>query len=121
MTTIKERMVSSNDESSSRCKDFFGVIITEKNGDFCNGEKTLSDGTIVRFVNGFIDGNLYDENGNVLEQRPAVEYNLGQEFWTKGFPDGFPGVSQNMGYYEEDWEKQNLLTIRTEEEILEMN
>ena len=26
-------------------------------------EKTLSDGTIVRFVNGYIDGNIYDHFG----------------------------------------------------------
>lgn len=119
MNTIKEWQPTSNKESRSVCKDYIGKIILDRNNRLCEGEKILPNGTVVRFVNGLIDGNIYDENGKSILQRPAVEYTRGgQEFWTKGYPDGYPAVSQNMGYYEEDWADKQILTVR-EEQVLE--
>lgn len=119
MNMIKERRTTNNNESRSVCKNWIGVPILDTNNRLCEGEKTLPNGTVVRFVNGLIDGNIYDSDGNSIMQRPAVEYKYGgQEFWTKGCPDGYPAVSQNMGYYEEDWTNGHIIEIR-EEQILE--
>ena len=49
---------------------------------------------------------------NIILQRAAIEYELGQEFWTKGYPSGYPAVSQKMGYYEEDWDNGHIVAIR---------
>ena len=118
MNSIKERQTTNNNDSRSVCKNYIGVQILDKNNRLCEGEKTLPNGAIVRFVNGLIDGNVYDENGKSILQRPAVEYKYGgQEFWTKGYPDGYPAVSQNMGYYEEDWTDGHIVMIREEQEI----
>ena len=117
MNSIKERFTTNNEESSSRFKNYIKVPITDKNNKLLNEEKTLPDGTIVRFVNGLIDGNIYDKQGNIVTQRPAIEYSSSQEFWTKGVPDGFPAVSQNMGYYEEDWKDGHIVAIREESKL----
>lgn len=121
MMSIKERFTTNNNESRSKCLKFLGTFILDKNNKFLNNEITLKDGTIVRFVNGLIDGNLYDAKGNIIEEMAAIEYPDGsQEFWTKGYPSGFPAVSQNMGHYEEDWEGCHIISIREEIEIEEM-
>lgn len=49
---------------------------------------------------------------------PAVEYTLGQEFWEKGVPKGYPAISQDMGHYEEDWDESDNIVIRQEYKIL---
>ena len=113
MYEIKERFTTNNEESKSRYKDFIGLLMTDKKCKLYNGEKKMKDGSIVRFVNGLIDGNVYDENGNIILQRAAIEYEFGQEFWTKGYPSGYPAVSQKMGYYEEDWDNGHIVAIRT--------
>lgn len=113
MYEIKERFTTNNEESKSRYKDFIGLLMTDKKCKLYSGEKKMKDGSIVRFVNGLIDGNVYDENGNIILQRAAIEYDLGQEFWTKGYPSGYPAVSQKMGYYEEDWDNGHIVAIRT--------
>lgn len=118
MYTIKERLTTNNEESNSRCKNYIGILIIDKDNKLCSGEKKLPDGTVVRFVNGLIDGNDYDANGEIISSRAAVEYSFGgQEFWTKGFPKGFPAVSQNLGIYEEDWDDGHIISIREEIEV----
>lgn len=119
MNGIKQR-IATREESHSRCLKYIGIPIIDKNNELLNGEKTLKDGTVVRFVNGLIDGNIYDDKGNIIQQRPAVEYSLGQEFWTKGVPKGYPAVSQNMGYYEEDWDDSLNIVIREEYELTDI-
>lgn len=120
MNGIKQR-IAKREESHSRCLKYIGVPIVDNNNKLLNGEKTLGDGTIVRFVNGLIDGNIYDDKGNIVDQHPAVEYPLGQEFWEKGVPKGYPAISQNMGYYEEDWdEKSSDIVIREEYDLTDI-
>lgn len=117
MNKIKSR-IAQRTESQSKFLKYIGVPITNQNNELLNGEKTLKDGTIVRFVNGLIDGNIYDKQGNVVIQMPAIEYVLGQEFWEKGVPKGYPAISQDMGHYEEDWDESDNIVIRQEYKIL---
>lgn len=117
MNKIKSR-ITKRTESQSKFLKYIGVPITDQNDELLNGEKTLKDGTIVRFVNGLIDGNIYDKQGNVVIQMPAIEYALGQEFWEKGVPKGYLAISQDMGHYEEDWDESDNIIIRQEYKIL---
>lgn len=123
MNTIKAIKTNDNISSCSRAKNFIGVPIIDENGKLLNGEiiykfRDEEEDTICRFVDGFLDGNIYDENGSVLEKRPALEYGFGgKEYWTKGFPNGFPAIIQNYGYYEEDWQNGTIQEIRNEVEL----
>ncbi len=118
MNSIKQIETNDNNASSSRCLQFIGVPIVDSDGKLINGERKLSDGTIARFVNGYLDGNIYDENGKIIEERPALEYEYaGCEYWTKGQPHGYPAVSQAFHTIEEDWEHGQILAIRNEVEL----
>lgn len=117
MTSIKTLTTTDNNASSSRCIAFINTPVSGRDGNPLNGEITLNDGkgTIVRFVDGLIDGNVYDEDGKVTETRPAVEYEKGgREYWTRGRPDGCPAVIQNDGFLEEDWRDGHIMAIRNE-------
>lgn len=46
--------------------------------DYDNGEKT-----ILRFIDGFLDGDVFDSNGNFIMQKPAVDGKGHQEYWRK--------------------------------------
>lgn len=46
--------------------------------DYDNGKKT-----ILRFIDGFLDGDVFDEYGNFVMQNPAVEGTGHLEFWRK--------------------------------------
>lgn len=48
---------------------------------------------------------------------PAVEYGSGTEYWTHGKPHGFPAVSQNYDFYEEDWYDGHIIVIREEVDV----
>ena len=123
MNTIKSIKTNDNEDSCSRAKQFIGIPIIGKDGKLLNGEvKYRFDGEeediVCRFRNGFLDGNVYDSDGKIVEVRPALEYAYGgTEYWTKGFPHGFPAVQQNFGYYEEDWNAGTIQEIRNEVEI----
>jgi|GEM_PF-2507619 len=118
MNTIKEIRTTDNTMSASRCIDYIGVPITDGNGNLLQGEKILDDGTICRFRDGFLDGNVYGDDGEIIERRAAVEYQLGgAEYWEKGVPQGFPAITQNFSHYEEDWDKGSVVAIRTETTI----
>lgn len=118
MNTIKEILTDDNNASGSRCLQFIGVKVIGADGKLLNGEQKLSDGTLVRFVDGLIDGHIYDESGNSIEERPALEYEYeGTEYWTHGKPHGYPAVSQAFHTIEEDWENGQIRAIRNEMEI----
>lgn len=126
MNTIKAIRTNDNNASSSRAINFMGVQIlgNESPHEPLNGEHRFKfdeeeEDTVCRFVNGYLDGNVYDKEGKIIEKRPALEYGFGgTEFWTKGYPDGIPAVLQNFGYYEEDWKDGNIVEIRNEVELL---
>ena len=126
MNTIKAIRTTDNNSSCSRAKSFFGVQILSDDGKYepLNGQYTFhfedeEEETICRFVNGYLDGNIYDPYGKIIEKRPALEYGFGgTEYWVKGFPDGFPAIVQNFGYYEEDWQNGNIVEFRNEVELI---
>jgi len=105
MSLITEHLDPDISESRSRFKKFFGIPVIGNDGNLLDGENTFPDGTLVRFQNGLIDGNIYDSRGEVLYTYPAVEYadSPGKEYWTKGLPQGYPAICQDAGLYEEYW------------------
>lgn len=123
MNTIKAIRTNDNEASSSRAKQFIGVPVTDKDFNLLNGEFKYKfnneDGEVLcRFRDGFLDGNIYDDSGKIIQVRPALEYSYGGiEYWTNGFPDGYPAVIQNFGYYEEDWQNGVIQEIRNEVEL----
>ena len=122
MKSIKEYEPYDNQASSSRAIQYLGVRIYSYEGEPLKGEHVLKDKTIARFVDGFLDGNVYNEKGEVIERRAALEYELGGlEYWTKGFPEGSPAISQAWGVIEEDWHNGKILRIRNEMELTEIN
>lgn len=124
MNTIKTIKTNDNAQSCSRAKQFIDTPVTGTDGKLLNGQfefkfENEEEPTICRFVNGLLDGNIYDSNEQIVEKRPALEYSFGgTEYWTKGRPDGYPAVSQNFGYYEEDWSNGVIQEIRNEVELL---
>ncbi len=123
MNTIRTIRTNNNDDSCSRAKQFIGIPVIGKDGKLLNGEVKYrfegeEEDTVCRFKDGFLDGNIYDSEGHIAEVRPALEYAYGgAEYWTKGFPHGFPAVQQNFGYYEEDWKEGVIQEIRNEVEL----
>jgi len=123
MNTIKSIRTNNNEDSCSRARQFIGVPVIGKDGKLLNGEikyrfENEEEDTVCRFRDGLLDGNIYDESGNLLEKRPALEYGFGgTEYWRNGVPDGFPAIIQNFGYYEEDWQNGKIQEIRNEVEL----
>lgn len=121
MNAIKEIKTNDNEMSSARAKPFLSVVVLDRKGKPLEGEVRLKDGTICRFHNGLLDGNVYGDGGKVVAQRPAMEYEFGgSEFCVAGLLDGVPAVIQNFGFLEEDWKKGVLQSIRTESELTEV-
>lgn len=108
--TIENRIIH-NSESNSKFKDRFGIQYREKFWKKLNGERRELDGTIVRYVDGYIDGNIYDKEGNIVQRYPAIEYKDGKEYWTRGYPDGFPAILQNYDLDQEYWICGNIIGI----------
>lgn len=68
--------------------------------DYDKGKKTL-----IRFRNGFLDGDLFDSKGNFVMQKPAVESEGHQEYWRKGKlhrDNGEPAVISE-GFFVKEW------------------
>ena len=109
-----------NDATKSKCKDSFGVAFYDEDGKLINGEKRYYDGTIVRYVNGLIDGNIYDSKGKIIYTMPAVKHKKGIEYWEKGWPQGSPAIIFNRSRYEEYWENQQLkkIEVKKKEELI---
>lgn len=123
MHTIKAIITNDNKQSCSKAKQFINTPVIGKDGTLLNGQFKFNfdneiEPTLCRFVNGFLDGNIYDANNEVIGILPALEYSFGgKEFWTKGKPDGYPAIIQNEGSYEEDWENGYIQEIRNEVKI----
>lgn len=98
-----ENRIIHNSESKSKYKDRFGIQYKEKFWKKLNGERREPDGTIVRYVDGYIDGNIYDKEGYIVHRFPAIEYGDDKEYWTRGYPDGFPAILQKSDLDQEYW------------------
>lgn len=80
----------------------------DENGKPCEGTRlSLDKKTIYRFHNGMLDGDVYDKNGNVIMQKPAVETKGHVEYWRKNRlhrDKGLPAV-QSVGFSKSEfWE-----------------
>lgn len=118
MNVIKEVKTNDNKASSARAAKYQEVVVLDAAGKPLEGEVRLKDGTICRFHNGLLDGNVYDKDGKIVSQMPAMEYDYGgTEFCSKGLLDGFPAVVQNFGYLEEDWKEGVIQAIRSESKL----
>ena len=113
-----ERIEPGNDATKSKYRDFFGLLSYDKDFKLMEGERVQKDGTIIRFVKGLIDGNVYDNYGNVIYTLPAIQHKDGIEYWTKGWPQGFPAIELQQGYYEEYWANRTLLKIKEKNRLL---
>ena len=113
-----ERIEPGNDATKSKYRDFFGLLSYDKDFKLMEGERVQKDGTIIRFVKGLIDGNVYDNYGNVIYTLPAIQHEDGIEYWTKGWPQGFPAIELQQGYYEEYWANRTLLKIKEKNRLL---
>lgn len=119
MKTIHEILTTDNEASSSRAKEYIGVVIYDNNGELLQGEITLSDGSIARFHDGLLDGNIYGKDSEISVRYPALEYdNGGTEYWTKGAPDGWqldkPAIIQNWGTQMEFWKNGHIVCMKQE-------
>lgn len=113
MSNTKRIITHDNSVSSARCSDMQDIVIT-KEGVPLNGVIKLADDTICRFKDGLLDGNVYDKDGNITAQKPAMEYSHeGKEFCKKGKLNGYPAVRQNFGLTEEDWDNGVIQELRT--------
>lgn len=118
---LQEKHYPAISESKSKYKAFFGRPTISKDGKLYNGEQNLPDGTIIRYVNGYIDGNIYDSRGEVVYTYPAIEYDEGKEYWTKGHPNGFPAICQKLGFYEEYWADGRIVKISETVQLLDIS
>lgn len=67
----------------------------DENGQPAQGTRLTSDNIIVRFKDGYLDGDSIDSQGNIIVQ-PAVETEGHIEYWRKGVPhrdDELPAIS----------------------------
>lgn len=77
--------------------------------DFDNGMKT-----ILRFRNGFLDGDLFNNSGELVLQKPAVESEGHQEYWRKNKlhrDNGEPAV-YSEGFKEKEWWENGVRIIK---------
>ena len=86
-------------------------IQKDENGNPCEGIRLLADAydngkrVILRFRNGMLDGDLFDNEGNLVVQKPAVEAEGHQEYWRANRlhrDNGEPAVYSN-GFTEKEW------------------
>jgi len=82
--------------------------------DYDSGKKT-----ILRFIDGFLDGDIFDENGNFIMQKPAVEGNGHLEYWRKNKlhrDNNEPAVCTN-GFTEKEWWENGVRIMKTTKEF----
>ena len=81
------------------------------NGNPINGTRIYAEDfkkgktTVLRFIDGFLDGDLFDTIGNLIMQRPAVDSDGHQEYWRKNklHRDGEAPAVYSRGFTEEEW------------------
>lgn len=83
----------------------------DEKGNPLNGTKVYTEDlkkgkhTILRFIDGFLDGDLFDTNGKFIMQRPAVDADGHQEYWRKNklHRDVNAPAIYSRGFIEEEW------------------
>ena len=91
--------------SKSKCLSYLNKRFIDEDGKPFEGVHKVFEDFKALFVDGYIDGNVYDKNGIIVARRPAIKYeDDGMEFWFKGTPSGSPAVIQDGGKYEESWQ-----------------
>ena len=82
--------------------DEFGIPLE---GDRLYIDDSTGERMILRFINGLLNGDSFDENGNFLMQNPAVEGAGHLEYWRANKlhrDDGEPAVITN-GFRDKEW------------------
>ena len=78
----------------------------DENGINLNGVRISEDGkTVLRFRDGYLDGDIINSRGKLIVVKPAVETEGHQEYWRKNKlhrDDGFPAVIAN-GLKDREW------------------
>ena len=81
---------------------------TDENGKPLEGVRIGEDKqTILRFRNGWLDGDIIGENGNLITVKPAVERQGHLEYWRKNKlhrDDNLPAVISDDFTHKEYWE-----------------
>lgn len=86
------------------------ITSTDENGNPANGTRIFIEKgrkIIVRFNNGYLDGDSYTKEGKLIVQ-PAVEFEGHLEYWRQGQlhrDNGLAAVSSNGFSENEYWEK----------------
>lgn len=110
--------VKNNGESMETRSKFIKMNNTEeksfdRNGNPLNGSYFYAEDfnqgkkTILRFIDGYLNGDIIDKNGNIVLQKPAVETEGHIEYWRKNKihrDDGKPAVITDGFNIEEFWE-----------------
>lgn len=63
--------------------------------------------TILRFRNGYLDGDILNDNGSIIVSKPAVDAPGHQEYWREGMlhrDNGLPAVISEGFSHKEWWE-----------------
>lgn len=59
--------------------------LSDEEGNLLEGTRITFDNydnpIVLRFHNGYLDGDIFDNNGNLIKQKPAVEGKGHQEYW----------------------------------------
>lgn len=63
------------------------------------------ENVILRFHNGLLDGDVFDDNGNFVMQKPAVDAPGHQEYWRKNclHRDGGEPAVYSQGFSLREW------------------
>lgn len=85
-----------------------GEKFTDEKGKPLDGTQIGEDReTILRFRDGQLDGDVFDENGNLVTVKPAVEKQGHLEYWRKNKlhrDNNLPAIISAGGSHNEYWE-----------------
>lgn len=89
------------------------TIFCDESGTSYNGVRIAEDGvTILRFIDGYLDGDQYNSEGLLVQVKPAVEGPGRIEYWRKNKvhrDDNFPAIiiQTSDEVIEEYWQDGN--------------
>lgn len=96
-----------------------GKLNYDKENVLTEGTRIFSDGiTILRFHNGLLDGDVYDNSGKLTNTKPAVEGPGHIEYWRCGMlhrDNNLPAVSSKGFTVKEYWNNGEYIKTETNE------